>query len=138
MPWSHDPTVQTLRLTYNAAVGAHAACARAITDATMRGEIPSQQLLESENKARLRFNSARKAAHRDSRALLAAESRPPQCAYVLSDSLSYRCSLPAGHEGNHYVEAGDPQQVPSLPRWTVKTRDSDCDSRTSKRTPPQV
>ena len=76
--------------------------------------IPSPELLESENTARLRLDEARERLHTAmTRALIAAESRPPQCAYVLSDSLSDRCSLPAGHEGNHYVEAGDPRAVPS-------------------------
>ena len=112
MPWSHDPWVQTLRLTYNAAVGAHAACARAITDATIRGEIPSAQLLESENTARLRLDEARAKLHAAmATALAGANAEPLRCVYVLSATLGYRCSLPTGHDGNNLVESTGPKPV---------------------------
>jgi hypothetical protein len=63
MPWNDDPTMQALRLTYNAAVAAHADRARAITDATLCGETPSPAAIEAEAKARLQLAAAREKLH---------------------------------------------------------------------------
>ena len=72
----------------------------------MRGENPSAQLLESEKQARLRLEDAREKLHAAmTRALAGANSEPQHCVYVLSANLGYRCSLPAGHDGNHLVES---------------------------------
>jgi hypothetical protein len=63
MPWNSDPAIQALRLTYNAAVDAHSGCARAVTDAVLRGEEPSAALLEVEAKAKATLSEARKKLH---------------------------------------------------------------------------
>jgi hypothetical protein len=63
MPWTNDPEIQALRLRYNAAVSAHAACARALTEAAMRGDLPTQAAVEAEAKARERMNDARAQLH---------------------------------------------------------------------------
>lgn len=63
MPWSHDPSVQALRLTYNAAIAAHAACARVLTEASIRGETPSHAAMEAEVAARARLDDARSKLH---------------------------------------------------------------------------
>ena len=59
MPWSHDQSIRTLRLTYNAAVAAHANCSRSITEARMSGQAPSPDLVEAEANARIKLNEAR-------------------------------------------------------------------------------
>ena len=46
-----DAVLQDLRLRYHAAYTAYQACARAVTEATMSGEVPSPALLEQEAKA---------------------------------------------------------------------------------------
>jgi hypothetical protein len=63
VPWSDDPEIQKLRLTYNAAVAAHAHCARAITEALMGGQSPSQAATEAEAKARARMHDTRAQLH---------------------------------------------------------------------------
>jgi hypothetical protein len=63
MPWGNDPSVQALRLTYNAAVSAHADCSRALTEAFLRGDIPSPDLVDAEKQAHLRVNDARARLH---------------------------------------------------------------------------
>jgi len=55
----NDPTTQSLRLKYNAALSAHAACSRTLTEATMRGEIPSPTLVDAEARARVAMEDAR-------------------------------------------------------------------------------
>ena len=51
MPPSPTAALQELRLRYHAAYTAYQACVRAVTEATMSGEIPSPTLLEQEAKA---------------------------------------------------------------------------------------
>jgi hypothetical protein len=63
MPWSDDGAVRMLRLSYNAAVSAHADCARKLTEATIRGESPSTILVQAEASARAGMNSAREKLH---------------------------------------------------------------------------
>jgi len=63
MPWNDDQAVQALRMTYNAAVSAHAGCSRALTDAALRGERPSPEMVEAEAKARARLDEARDRLH---------------------------------------------------------------------------
>ena len=78
----------------------------------MRGETPSAQLLEAEKQARFRMDDAREKLHAAmTRALAGANAEPQRCVYMLSTSLGYRCSLPAGHDGDHHVEAGGQKQV---------------------------
>ena len=78
----------------------------------MRGENPSAQLLESEKTARLRLDEAREKLHAAmATALAGANAEPQHCVYVLSATLGYRCSLPAGHDGNHLVESSGQKQV---------------------------
>ena len=64
MPWNKDAAIQSLRLTYNATVSAHAACSRALTEATLRGDVPTPALVEAERKAKLRLDEARVKLHR--------------------------------------------------------------------------
>jgi hypothetical protein len=59
MPWNDDSEIQALRLMYNATVSAHASCARALTEATMRGDAPADSAIEAEAKARERMEQAR-------------------------------------------------------------------------------
>jgi hypothetical protein len=63
MPWNDDVAMQALRLTYNAAVSAHMACVRALTEATLRGDVPDPTLVEAERTAKLRLTEARKKLH---------------------------------------------------------------------------
>jgi hypothetical protein len=63
MPWNQDPEIQALRLKYNAAVSAHAACARTLTEASMRGDVPTRAAIEAEAKARAVMNQARAQLH---------------------------------------------------------------------------
>jgi hypothetical protein len=63
MSWNNDPAMQALRLTYNAAVDAHATCARALTEAVIRGEQPSAALIEAEARAKARLHEARAKLH---------------------------------------------------------------------------
>ena len=63
MPWRHDPDITALRMAYNVAVTAHANCARALTEALMRGEVDSTALVESEAMARRQKEEARKNLH---------------------------------------------------------------------------
>ena len=59
MPWSHDRSIQSRRLTYNAAVTAHADCSRALTQARMSGQTPSPELVDAEARARIRLDDLR-------------------------------------------------------------------------------
>jgi hypothetical protein len=59
MPWNDDSATQSLRLTYNAAVSAHAECSRALAEAASSGSLPSQAATEAEAKAKARLNDAR-------------------------------------------------------------------------------
>jgi hypothetical protein len=63
MPRTDDPAMQSLRLTYNAAVSAHADCSRVLTDAALRGELPSQAEIDAGAKARDTMNDARAHLH---------------------------------------------------------------------------
>jgi hypothetical protein len=63
MPWNNDPAMQALRLTYNAAVDAHATCSRALTECVIRGEQPSASLVEAEARAKARLSEARTRLH---------------------------------------------------------------------------
>jgi hypothetical protein len=65
MPPPPDAVLQDLRLRYQAAYAAYQACATAVTEATMSGEVPSPTLLEQEaivlgalTKARANFLAA--------------------------------------------------------------------------------
>jgi hypothetical protein len=51
MPPLAEAALQELRLRYHAAYAAYQACVRAVTEATMSGQIPSPMLLEQEAKA---------------------------------------------------------------------------------------
>lgn len=62
MPWSHDATVQSLRLKYNAALAAHQSCAQALAEATMSGTATAV-LVEREARARAELDRAREAFH---------------------------------------------------------------------------
>jgi hypothetical protein len=63
MPWSHDEAIRTLRLSYNAAVSAHADCMRKLTEAAIRGEAPSAAQVQAEASARAYLDSAREKLH---------------------------------------------------------------------------
>ena len=63
MPWNDDPSMQALRLAYNAAVSAHANCARALTESALRGDIATQDAVAAEAKARAALNQARSDLH---------------------------------------------------------------------------
>jgi hypothetical protein len=63
MPWNDDPVIRALRLTYNAAVSAHADCSRALTDTALRGERAPQEMVEAEARARVRLADAREKLH---------------------------------------------------------------------------
>jgi hypothetical protein len=63
MPWQIDPAMQTLRLTYNAAVAAYADASRALAEALMRGDSPTAHVIETERKAKLRLDEARRKLH---------------------------------------------------------------------------
>jgi hypothetical protein len=84
VPWTDDPAIQSLRLTYNAAVSAHADCSRALTEATLRGDLPSQAEIDAEAKARARMNNARAQLHvAMTRAIAGANSKT---AHVIVDA----------------------------------------------------
>jgi dihydroxyacid dehydratase/phosphogluconate dehydratase len=63
MPWNSNPTMQALRLTYNAAVAAHAACSRALMEATLCGGQASPELIEAEAKAKALLAETRARLH---------------------------------------------------------------------------
>jgi hypothetical protein len=78
MPWSDDPAIQSLRLTYNAAVSAHADCSRALREAVLRGDVPLQAAVEAEAKARARMDDARAQLHAAMRnAIEGTHAKPP-------------------------------------------------------------
>ena len=62
MPWSHDATVQSLRLKYNAALAAHQSCAQALVEASLSGTATAD-LVEKEARARAELERARGAFH---------------------------------------------------------------------------
>ena len=70
LPGSDDET-RALRLRYNAALAAHVDAARALTEAFIRGDAPTADLIESEPQAKHVLESARRTLHkatsRDSR-----------------------------------------------------------------------
>ena len=59
MTGGNDATLQSLRLTYNAALAAHQGCMRALTEASMAGTSPSAASVESEARARHELDRAR-------------------------------------------------------------------------------
>ena len=63
MPWNDDPSIRALRLSYNAALSAHTDRSRALSEATLRGELPSASLVQAEAVARTRLNDARAKLH---------------------------------------------------------------------------
>ena len=63
MSWNDDAAMQSLRRAYNAAVAAHADCSRALTEASFRGDLPSQDAVDAEAKARATMNDARARLH---------------------------------------------------------------------------
>jgi hypothetical protein len=78
MPWNDDRSIQSLRLTYNAAVTAHRSCARAVNEATLRGDVPAAALVEAERKARARLEEARAKLHQAmSKAISGGDAGPP-------------------------------------------------------------
>jgi hypothetical protein len=73
MPWSHDATVQALRLKYNAAFAAHQVCAKGLIEARLGGMTPPAAAVASEAQARFGLVSARAALF----AAMAAIVAPP-------------------------------------------------------------
>jgi len=63
MPWNDAPTIQALRMTYNAAVAAHASCTRALTRVALSGEQPQADVVAAEAKAKARLVEAREKLH---------------------------------------------------------------------------
>ena len=63
MPWNDAPTIQTLRMTYNAAVAAHASCTRALTRVALSGEQVQPGMVAAEMKAKARLVEARQKLH---------------------------------------------------------------------------
>ena len=51
MPRATETHLQELRMRYQVAYTAYQACVRAVTEATMSGEVPSPALLQNEAKA---------------------------------------------------------------------------------------
>ena len=77
MPWKHDPNMQSLRLTYNAAVTAHAEHARALTEALIRSETAPAELIEAEAQARHQKEMARRQLHAAMARNLGPPTEPP-------------------------------------------------------------
>ena len=63
MPWTHQSDTASLRMAYNVAVTAHAECARALTEALIRGEAELGELIEAELKARYERDTTRRTLH---------------------------------------------------------------------------
>jgi hypothetical protein len=63
MPWNDDSVIRSLRLAYNAALDAHSARYRALTETVMRGELPSPTLVGAEAVAKARMIEARAKLH---------------------------------------------------------------------------
>jgi hypothetical protein len=63
MPSNNDRAMDALRITYNAAVTAHAGCTRALTAVALRGEQAPSDMLEAEAKARIHLTEARARLH---------------------------------------------------------------------------
>ena len=61
--WDSDPEMHALRFTYSVAVAAHAACSRALTEATMGGAEASPELIGAEAKSKARMAEARAKLH---------------------------------------------------------------------------
>jgi hypothetical protein len=51
MPGASEAALQDLRMRYRAAHAAYQACVRAVTEATMSGDLPSPTMLEREARA---------------------------------------------------------------------------------------
>jgi hypothetical protein len=62
MPWNDDDT-RALRLRYNAAQAAHADAGRVLTEAVIRGDVPTADLVESERQAKHVLEAARRNLH---------------------------------------------------------------------------
>jgi hypothetical protein len=75
MPWTHQSDIASLRMAYNVAVTAHAECARALTEALMRGEPAPAERIEAELKARHQRDAARRKLHA---AMSASLDQPPE------------------------------------------------------------
>ena len=63
MPIDNDAAMQALRMTYNAAVTAHAGCTRALTDVALRGEQAPSDMVEAAAEARACLAEARERLH---------------------------------------------------------------------------
>jgi hypothetical protein len=63
MPWDDHPQMRSMRLAYNAALSAHSACARVVSEAVMRGEQPTASMLGAEAAAKVRLQEARAKLH---------------------------------------------------------------------------
>jgi hypothetical protein len=63
MPWNDAPTIHALRMTYNAAVAAHAGCTRALTRVALNGEQPQPDMVAAEAKAKVCLVQAREKLH---------------------------------------------------------------------------
>ena len=51
MPWTNNPSIDSLRQQYKAALTAHEACRRALIEAKASGATPSAQLVDAERAA---------------------------------------------------------------------------------------
>ena len=51
MPWTNNPSIQSLRLQYNAAIAAHSAAKRALIEAMMNAQTLLPELVAAEAKA---------------------------------------------------------------------------------------
>ncbi len=63
MPWTNQSDIASLRMAYIVAITAHAECARALTEALMRGEATPADMIEAELKARHQRDTARRKLH---------------------------------------------------------------------------
>jgi hypothetical protein len=78
MPWESDPAIQSLRLTYTAALAAYQHRARAITVAVIEGLDPSAAVVAAETKARRKLDEARQKLSAVSKAMTGrADLEPP-------------------------------------------------------------
>jgi hypothetical protein len=64
-------------MAYNVAFAAHANCARALTEALMRGDEDTETLVEAESTARRQKEEARKKLHAALARALGAPHQPP-------------------------------------------------------------
>lgn len=63
MPWNDASNMQSLRMTYNAAVSAHASCTRALTQVALSGQQPPPDMVAAEARAKTRLVEAREKLH---------------------------------------------------------------------------